>query len=63
MYYFPLQHLWNCDRVFQIHLFFSFCMNTFVMACTRLSSLEMLVFIQEGAQHCLLQLKYAGGSL
>ena len=47
---------WAGPRVFEIQLFFSFCIITFVIACRRLSPLEMLIFIQEGAQHCLLQL-------
>ena len=48
---------------FEIQLFFSFSTNTFVIACKRLSPLEMLIFVQEGASLCLLQLIYASGSL
>ena len=46
--------------VLEIHLFFFlffFCIHviTFVVACKRLSSLEMLIFIQEGAKICYSQ--------
>ena len=44
-------------------VFFSFSTNTFVIACKRLSPLEMLIFIQEGASLCLLQLIYASSFL